>query len=234
MITPIFQGLESPEHRDTLLSVGELFMDPPAIAVSVSYKSLKARRLTGSYVEKLSKDFPVTLEAGVSGSPLDKMVVLNLQDEYYSFVAETPSLLYVIQFDHPSLDSKERLLLADPRTVPVLYDPNDPMALEVLLSTYGQVAMAYEGDRRVPIILRRGVTGISIAISQPNLAEARADRVQRSTGIGMAVAWKIWRNYFLGRHEVPPGQQRGEGEAGQEVRIAHRAHWCGHGSGPQR
>lgn len=176
MIVPIFQGLESAGHRETLDAALELFVPdtPPSFAVSLSYKSLKTRRLGMPYVEKLSEKYPVILEAGVSNTPLSNAEALDLRDEYYRFALETESLYYIIEFDHTALDESDRTFPANERIVPVLFDPEDPNRLDHILSTWGQVAMAYQGDKRIPAILRsKNKTGIAIALASPDLELAR-------------------------------------------------------------
>lgn len=192
MFAVIFQGAESSTHRDTLESVRDLYEEPPHMAVSISYKSLMARRLGATYVkETLGRGFSVILEAGVSGTPMTAEEAAETAREYYEFVSALPDHVSAVEFEHPSItygqtgDPNERIL--------PLWDGKDPKWLAEILREQGSVAMAYDGDMRVPAILRKHSEDYSVllALGQADLAEAK------KAGFNMAMtnAWTAPAKY---------------------------------------
>jgi hypothetical protein len=157
----VFQGLESPSHRVTLRT---LMASHPFTGVygGISFKTLKARRLSARYVKDVVGDVPVVLEAGVSQSQMSETEALNFVEEYYSFVVSVPEVSHVIEFDHPSLSPKSRRLIADmrsadPRIIPIWQvDEGIPVLQELLTAGARRVGMGADTlkDRRVPAVLR--------------------------------------------------------------------------------
>lgn len=178
MLTLIFQGIESQNHRSTLESVLELFDEPPRIAASISYKSLKSRRLGPAYVRTTADRFPVVMEAGVSQTSMTSSEAQKASEEYYEFLSEVPQITAAVEFHHPSLPGHTAPADLSPTIIPV-WDGKDLKALEEILSATSSVAMTYDGDKRVPALLRRNAHtaditgGTMLAIGLPDLKEAK-------------------------------------------------------------
>lgn len=206
MFVVIFQGMESSTHRSTLVSLRDLFDDPPHMAVSISYKGLMARRLGASYVqETLDMGFSVVMEAGVSGLPLTAETAAETAREYYEFVADLPNHVVAVEFEHPSATFGQT---GDPneRIIP-LWNGDDPKWLAEILREQGSVAMAYDGDARVPAVLRKNAADHSVllALGQADLAEAK----KAGFNMAMTTAWvapakygeiSIWDGSKFHRH----------------------------------
>jgi len=178
VLTIVFQGIESQNHRATLESVMELFDTPPRIAVSISHKSLKSRRLGPSYVRTTVDRFPVVMEAGVSQTSMTSSEAQKASEEYYEFLSEVPQIAAAVEFHHPALPDHTAPADLSPTIIPV-WDGKDLKALEGILTATSSVAMTYDGDKRVPALLRRNghtadlTGGTMLAIGLPDLKEAK-------------------------------------------------------------
>lgn len=191
MFVVVFQGAESVTHRDTLESIRDLFEEPPHLAVGISYKSLMSRRLTASYVtETHDRGFSVILEGGVSGSSLTADEASRMAGEYYEFVESLPPHIVAVQFDHPAADGID--IHGIDRVLPI-WQGGDPKVLSEMLREKGSVALSYDGDTRVPAILRRDSEdhSVMLALGQADLATAK------KAGFNMAMtnAWTAPAKY---------------------------------------
>ena len=168
---PIFSGLESPDHLNTLKSVrDDCFGQPPPVSVRVSYKSLRSRRLGQAYVERLAEDFSVVLEAGVFSTPLSDEAATEFAMEYYAFVAKVPQVVYAVEFEHPAVHVPAP---EDPRFVPVLSEDVDLDTLAETLDARGLAATGRCGDVGVSPVLRRS-TGLAMTLREQDLSKGAA------------------------------------------------------------
>ena len=172
-IIPVFQGLESYDHAETLISALDLFDEPPGYGVGVSWHTMKSRRLTPKFVNDLSKQHRVLLDAGVVNQSLSPSDALELQDEYLGFADECTDVLYVIGFDHASLNSLDRKSCSDEtKFVPVVSASADPVYEFDLMLADGQAAISFEENTRLVPVLAKHRSAFSLALGMPDLVTA--------------------------------------------------------------
>jgi hypothetical protein len=209
-LIPIFQGLESSDHLKTLLSIRDLFEESPPLAAGISYKSLRSRRLGQAYIEKVAEHCTVVLEAGVSGAQLSADDAARTAEEFYDFVDKTETVSMAIEFDHPT--GKYLPESVGPRIVPLVDPVDGPQALQTALDEFGQIAMAYDGDRTLTAVLRRS-HGLSISLGEQNLA----DMAMAGFTASMIQAWLypakygefiVWDGSRFHRHNPGTSEER--------------------------
>lgn len=176
MIIPIFQGIESYEHQDTLDSALSLFEKPPAFAVSASFHSMKNRRLTSKFVADLSNKYQVVLESGMYTSELSFDEAMDAQSEYFQMISECPEAIYAIQMDHDAIPLELRRTDTSARFIPVLdldtVESDPSPILEELLLEWQQIALRNTEDLRIAPVLRRHRDRLSISLGEPDLVSA--------------------------------------------------------------